>query len=83
MQSRRRFWYAAVLSLPICVALVSPSAADKCYVIGQQVASENRGTLAKVFEEQREGKLMCVVVVLVPGKKGERPRRQEFLMPHI
>jgi hypothetical protein len=55
-------------------------AAD-CYSIGQQVAAQAGGTLAKASEANRGGQSVCVIVVLVPGKDGQRPRRTEIVVP--
>ena len=46
-----------------------------CYAIGEQVAAQNGGTLAKASQPNRGGQTVCVIVVLVPGKDGQRPRR--------
>ena len=59
---------------------VVPAAAD-CYAIGQQVAAQHGGTLAKASSGTRGGQAVCVIVVLVPGKEGERPRRAEIVVP--
>lgn len=56
-------------------------AAADCYAIGQQVAAQNGGTLAKANTSSQGGQPVCVIVVLVPGKDGERPRRSEFVVP--
>lgn len=56
-------------------------AAADCYAVGQQVASQNGGTLAKASASTQGGRSVCVIVVLVPGKDGERPRRAEFVVP--
>lgn len=56
-------------------------AAADCYAIGQQVAAQNGGTLAKANSSSQGGQSVCVIVVLVPGKDGERPRRSEFVVP--
>lgn len=56
-------------------------AAADCYAIGQQVAAQNGGTLAKANSSSQGGQAVCVIVVLVPGKDGERPRRSEFVVP--
>ncbi len=58
-----------------------PAAAADCYSIGQQIAEQNGGQLANVREANKGGQTVCVVVVLVPGKDGGRPRRQEFTVP--
>ena len=60
---------------------VEPAAAADCYGIGQQIAEQNGGQLANVREADQGGQTVCVVVVLVPGKDGGRPRRQEFTVP--
>ena len=52
-----------------------------CYAIGQQVAEQNGGTLAKASQSTRGGQPVCVIVVLVPGKDGQRPRRSEIVVP--
>lgn len=52
-----------------------------CYSIGQQVAAQQGGTLAKASASNQGGQPVCVIVVLVPGKDGQRPRRQEFVIP--
>ncbi|CDX41703.1 hypothetical protein P9273_14920 [Mesorhizobium sp. WSM4935] len=56
-------------------------AANDCYAIGQQVAAQNGGTLAKASQATRGGQQVCVIVVLVPGKDGQRPRRSEIVVP--
>jgi len=56
-------------------------ASADCYAIGQQVAEQNGGTLAKASQAQRGGQTVCVIVVLVPGKDGQRPRRTEIVVP--
>ncbi|CAN7429394.1 hypothetical protein [Mesorhizobium sp. LjNodule214] len=56
-------------------------AASDCYAIGQQVAEQNGGTLAKASQTTRGGQAVCVIVVLVPGKDGQRPRRSEIVVP--
>jgi hypothetical protein len=61
-------------------AKITPVGAD-CYVVGQQVAAQNGGTLAKASASTQNGKAVCVVVVLVPGKDGARPRRAEIVVP--
>jgi len=56
-------------------------AASDCYAIGQQVANQNGGTLAKASQATRGGQAVCIIVVLVPGKDGQRPRRTEIVVP--
>lgn len=52
-----------------------------CYAIGEQVAADNGGTLAGATPSTQGGQAVCVVVVLIPGKDGERPRRERFVVP--
>lgn len=52
-----------------------------CYAIGQQVAAQNGGTLARASQSTKGGQPVCVIVVLVPGKDGQRPRRTEIVVP--
>jgi hypothetical protein len=60
---------------------VSPAHAANCYAVGQQVAAQKGGTLAKASPSSRGGRQVCVIVVLVPGKDGQRPRRTEVVVP--
>jgi hypothetical protein len=57
-------------------------AAADCYAVGESVATQNGGTLAKASADEQNGQSVCVIVVLVPGKDGQRPRRQEFVVPN-
>ena len=52
-----------------------------CYAIGQQIAAQNGGTLAKASPSTQGGQSVCVVVILVPGKDGQRPRRVQMVVP--
>ena len=61
-------------------AIVHLAAAD-CYSIGQQIAAQNGGTLAKASPDSSGGQTVCRIVVLLPGKDGGRPRRAEFVVP--
>ena len=56
-------------------------AAGDCYAIGQQVAAQQGGTLAKASPATEGGQPVCRIVVLLPGKDGQRPRRAEFVVP--
>ncbi|MDR0254097.1 MAG: hypothetical protein LBI75_13040 [Brucellaceae bacterium] len=52
-----------------------------CAEIGQQVAAQQGGTLTKATASVQNGAPVCIVVVLVPGRDGERPRRVEVAVP--
>lgn len=73
-----------VAALPVA-APTAPSAlhlaAADCYAVGQQVAAQNGGQMVKATPETRGGQTVCVVVVLVPARDGQRPRRAEFVVP--
>jgi len=57
------------------------AAAGDCAAVGEQVAASQGGQLAKATPTTQNGRAMCVVVVLVPGRDGERPRRVEVAVP--
>ena len=80
---RRRFplFLAMAAALPMMAATIAPATAADCYSIGQRVAAQNGGQLAKARPETRRGKNVCVVVVLIPAKDGQRPRRAEIVVP--
>lgn len=52
-----------------------------CYAIGEQVAAQYGGTLARATPANRGGQVVCQIVVLVPGKGGGRPRRVQVVVP--
>ena len=52
-----------------------------CYSIGERGAAQHGGTLAKASPAQQGGRTVCVIVVLVPGKGGQRPRRMQVVVP--
>ncbi|MGX5840564.1 hypothetical protein ACWGTI_07580 [Mesorhizobium sp. ArgA1] len=82
MKTLRSLFGTATLALAAAGVLASvPAAAADCYAIGQQVAEQYGGTLAKASQSTRGGQEVCVIVVLVPGKDGQRPRRSEIVVP--
>ncbi len=68
------------VTFPAKATLVAKVAGD-CVAVGQKVAAEQGGTLTKATPSTQNGRAMCVVVVLVPGRDGERPRRVEVAVP--
>ncbi|WP_245415845.1 MULTISPECIES: hypothetical protein [Mesorhizobium] len=78
---------ATFIAAPIGEVAAAPAEAPvqvaqaDCYAIGQQVAAQNGGTLARATASNQGGQPVCVIVVLVPGKDGQRPRRAEFVVP--
>jgi hypothetical protein len=84
MKTLRSHLRTAALALGLAGVFASqatPAAAADCYAIGQQVAEQYGGTLAKASQSTRGGQEVCVIVVLVPGKDGQRPRRSEIVVP--
>jgi hypothetical protein len=60
--------------------LVVPVQSD-CYSIGRQQAEQVGGQLARATPEMRGGQQVCVIVVLMPARDGQRPRRTEIVVP--
>ncbi len=60
--------------------LMMAQAAD-CYTVGEQQAAAQSGTLATASDAVQNGQPVCRVIVLVPGKNGERPKRVEIIVP--
>ncbi len=52
-----------------------------CYAIGEAVAQQYGGQLARARPDTQGGQPVCVIVVLVPGKDGQQPRRTEVVVP--
>lgn len=52
-----------------------------CYAIGEAVAAQNGGTLASANDAQQNGTPVCQVIIVVPAKEGERPKRMEIIVP--
>lgn len=52
-----------------------------CYSVGEEVAAQKGGTLARATTSTRDERKMCTVVVLFPASDGQRPRRAEILVP--
>ncbi len=76
-----RFAAPCACALGLLGAHVEPARAADCYSIGQQIAAQNGGELANATQTEQNGRPACVIVVLIPGKDGGRPRRQEFIVP--
>lgn len=75
-----------LISLPLAglisvAGFAGAAFAADCSSVGQKVAELQGGTLARATSVVQNGKEVCVVVVLVPGRDGERPRRVEVAVP--
>lgn len=82
MKTLRFLTHALVAGLLLAGPLVSPApAAPDCHAIGQQYAAQAGGQLARATPEVRDGQQVCVIVVLMPARDGQRPRRNEIVVP--
>lgn len=52
-----------------------------CFALGEDVAAQKGGTLAKATPDTEGGQPVCRVVIVIPGKDGERPKREEIIIP--
>ncbi len=52
-----------------------------CYAVGMQHAAREGGQLARANSEMRGNRRVCVIVILMPAKDGQRPRRKEIVVP--
>lgn len=57
------------------------AASAECTSIGKEVAEKQGGRLSRVTPTVQNGQSVCVIVVIVPAKDGERPRRVEVAVP--
>jgi len=81
MKTLRSALYLLVASLSLAGLLAAPVHAADCHAIGQRYAAEAGGQLARATPEVRGGQQVCVIVVLLPAKDGQRPRRSEIVVP--
>ena len=83
MKLKRALTFASLVVLGSLTAAPWPStayAAD-CYAIGVKLAAEKGGQLARAMPAVQDGKQICRIVILVPGRDGARPRRAEYIVP--
>jgi hypothetical protein len=71
----------ALALLPMLMVSTPSPAQSDCHSVGEQVAAEMGGQLARAVPGERDGKNVCIVVVLQAGQAGERPRRTEVVVP--
>lgn len=69
----------------VAAGLLAPPAMAQdqgdCYAIGMQQAAQEGGQLARATAEMRGDQRVCVIVVLMPARDGQRPRRKEIVVP--
>lgn len=74
---------AVPLSMPgvptVADAVIAVS--GDCHAIGMQQAAQMGGQLARATPDVRGGQQVCVIIVLMPAKDGQRPRRSEIVVP--
>jgi starvation-inducible outer membrane lipoprotein len=66
---------------PLAAQTYQVAQGGNCHAIGQQYAAQMGGQLARASAESRGGQQVCVIVVLLPAKDGQRPRREEIVVP--
>ncbi|GEM_PF-1464782 len=71
---------AANFAAPVEAPARSIQIAANCNAVAQEVGAQYGGR-AKGTAESRGGQEVCVVVVVVEGKKGERGQRIEVVVP--
>ncbi|GAA5093662.1 hypothetical protein GCM10023260_00090 [Bartonella acomydis] len=55
--------------------------AAECTEMGRKVASQENGVLVRSKPVVQDGKDMCMIVVVVPARNGEKLRRVEVVVP--
>ena len=82
MKTFRPFLLALSAGLALAGGHAAPAAAaPDCHAIGQRHAAQAGGQLARATPETRNGQEVCVIVVLMPARDGQRPRRNEIVVP--
>lgn len=82
MKTLRSALHLVFASLLLVSLLVFPAqATPDCHAIGQREADRAGGQLARATLDNRGGQQVCVIVVLMPAKDGQRPRRNEIVVP--
>lgn len=82
MKTLRTALHTLFVSLVLTGLFALPAqAAPDCHAIGQRHAAQAGGQLARATPEIRGGQQVCVIVVLMPAKDGQRPRRSEIVVP--
>lgn len=82
MKPLRPILHALFAGLLLAGPMASPApAAPDCHAIGQRYAAQAGGQLARATPEVRGGQQVCVIVVLMPARDGQRPRRNEIVVP--
>ncbi|KAB0679939.1 hypothetical protein [Aureimonas leprariae] len=71
--------------VPLQAAAETPSpllvAAADCSQAAADAAAQTGGRVLSVRSRNQDGRMVCVVTVIVPAKDGGRPRRQTVVVP--
>lgn len=66
---------------PLAAQTYQVAQGGNCHAVGQRQAAQMGGQLARATPDVRGGQQVCVIVVLLPAKDGQRPRREEIVVP--
>lgn len=69
------------IALFCLIGIASTAIAADCAAVGQRVATEQAGQLAQSLAQTKNGRPICVVVVIIPSSDGGKPRRVEVAVP--
>ncbi|RCL03501.1 MAG: hypothetical protein JSC161_000254 [Candidatus Tokpelaia sp. JSC161] len=61
--------------------MINPIFAKDCSFSAQKIAAEQGGYIKKTEDLIEYGKHVCVVVIFIPVKNGEKQRRVEIALP--
>ena len=84
MMLKRFLISASLAALTLTAAGVSDTSvafAEDCYGLGMKLARDKDGQLARATPAIQDGKAVCRIVILLPGRDGARPRRAEYIVP--
>lgn len=72
--------FAAPVAVPLDAPALAQPVAANCNAIAQQMAAQYGGK-ARATLQNRGGQQVCVVVIVVEGKNGQRAQRIEQVVP--
>ncbi len=72
--------FAAPVAAPLDAPVLAQPVAANCNAIAQQMAAQYGGK-ARATLQNRGGQQVCVVVIVVEGKNGQRAQRIEQVVP--
>lgn len=81
MKTFRALSRVAALGLLAGLLGAQPVAAADCASIGRQMAAESGGKLIQAAESNQGGRPVCVIMILLPARDGQPPRRDRQVIP--